>query len=128
MKILRSTPVLVVERIEPSLPFWMERLGYTKQVEVPHGEGLGFVILERDGLEVMLQTRESIEADLPALKSYIQGKAVSQFIEVDSLDSVLKQLSGYELLTPVRTTFYGMREAIVADPAGFVLCFAEKVS
>jgi uncharacterized glyoxalase superfamily protein PhnB len=127
MKILRSTPVLVVDKIEPLLPFWVDRLGYTKLAEVPHGEGLGFVMLEKDGLEVMLQTRESVEADLPVLKPYVQGNAISQFIEVDSLDSVLKKLSGYELLTPVRTTFYGMREAIVADPAGYVLCFAEKI-
>lgn len=35
MKILRSTPVFVVNQIEPSLPFWVERLGYTKQVEFP---------------------------------------------------------------------------------------------
>jgi uncharacterized glyoxalase superfamily protein PhnB len=128
MKILKSTPVLVVDKIEPSLPFYVERLGYTKQVEVPHGDSLGFVILEKDGLEVMLQTRESVEADIPTLKSYVQGKAVTQFVEVDSLDSILKKLSGYDLLAPVRTTFYGMREAIVADPAGYVLVFAEKVS
>jgi hypothetical protein len=128
MKILKSTPVLVVDKIEPSLPFYVERLGYTKQVEVPHGDGLGFVILEKDGLEVMLQTRGSVEEDIPALKSYVQGKAVTQFVEVDSLEDVLKQLSGYDLLTPVRTAFYGMREAIVADPAGYVFVFAEKVS
>lgn len=127
MKILRSTPVLVVDKIEPSLPFWVDRLGYLKQVEVPHGDNLGFVILEKDGLEVMLQTRESVEADLPAIKSYVRGNAITQFIEVDSLDDVLKKLEGYDLLTPVRTTFYGMREAILADPNGYVLVFAEKI-
>lgn len=128
MKILRSTPVLVVDKIEPSLPFWVDRLGYLKQVEVPHGDNLGFVILEKDGLEVMLQTRESVEADLPAIKSYVRGNAITQFIEVDSLDEVLKKLEGYDLLTPVRTTFYGMREAILADPNGYVLVFAEKLN
>ncbi|HSE41677.1 MAG TPA: VOC family protein [Acidobacteriota bacterium] len=128
MKILRSTPVLVVDKIEPSLPFWVDRLGYLKQVEVPHGDNLGFVILEKDGLEVMLQTRESVEADLPAIKSYVRGNAITQFIEVDSLDDVLKKLEGYDLLTPVRTTFYGMREAILADPNGYVLVFAEKLN
>jgi uncharacterized glyoxalase superfamily protein PhnB len=85
------------------------------------------VILEKDGLEVMLQTRESVEADLPAIKSYVRGNAITQFMEVDSLDDVLKKLEGYDLLTPVRTTFYGMREAVLADPNGYVLVFAEKI-
>ena len=127
MKILRSTPILFVERIEPSLPFWTERLGFTKQAEVPHGDVLGFVILERDGVEVMMQTLESAKADLPDVARRFHLNSVSQFMEVDSLDDVLKGLSGYDLLTPIRTTFYGMREAVVADPAGFVLVFAQKV-
>jgi uncharacterized glyoxalase superfamily protein PhnB len=126
MKILRSTPILFLDRIEPSLPFWTERLGFTKQAEVPHGDVLGFVILERDGVEMMMQTLDSAKADLPDAKRF-QLNSVSQFMEVDSLDDVLQGLSGYDLLTPVRTTFYGMREAVVADPSGFILVFAQKI-
>ncbi|MCI0446078.1 hypothetical protein L0244_24955 [bacterium] len=127
MKILRSTPILFVDRIEPSLPFWTERLGFTKQTEVPHGDVLGFVILERDGVEMMMQTLDSAKADLPDVAKRFQLNSVSQFMEVDSLDDVLQGLSGYDLLTPIRTTFYGMREAVVADPAGFILVFAQKI-
>ncbi len=127
MKILKSTPVLFVDRIEPSLPFWTERLGFTKQAEVPHGDVLGFVILERDGVEMMMQTLDGAKADLPDVAKRFQLNSVSQYMEVDSLDDVLQGLSGYDLLTPVRTTFYGMREAVVADPAGFVLVFAQKI-
>jgi uncharacterized glyoxalase superfamily protein PhnB len=127
MKILRNTPILFVNRIEPSLPFWIERLGFTKTAEVPHGNVLGFVILERDGMEVMMQTLDSAMADLPDVAKRFHLNSVSQFMEVDSLDDILKGLAGYDLLTPVRTTFYGMREAVVADPAGFVLVFAQKV-
>jgi len=127
MKILRSTPILFVDRIEPSLPFWIETLGFSKQAEVPDGDVLGFVILERDGVEIMMQTLDSAMADLPEVAKRFQLNSVSQFMEVDSLDDILKGLAGYNLLTPVRTTFYGMREAVVADPAGFVLVFAQKV-
>jgi len=127
MKILRSTPILFVGRIEPSLPFWIETLGFSKQAEVPEGDVLGFVILERDGVEIMMQTLDSAMADLPEVAKRFQLNSVSQFMEVDSLDDILKDLAGYNLLTPVRTTFYGMREAVVADPAGFVLVFAQKV-
>jgi uncharacterized glyoxalase superfamily protein PhnB len=127
MKILRCTSILFVDRIEPSLPFWTERLGFNKTAEVPHGDVLGFVIFERDGVEIMMQTLDSALSDLPDVAKLFQINSVSQFMEVDSLDEILQGLSGYNLLTPVRTTFYGMREAIVADPAGFVLVFAQKV-
>ena len=41
------TPILVVDEIEPCIPFWTERLGFQKTTEVPHEGELGFVILER---------------------------------------------------------------------------------
>ena len=63
----RMTPILTVETIEPSLPFWMEGLGFEKTMEVPEGDHLGFAALEKGGFELMLQTRSSVEADLPAL-------------------------------------------------------------
>ena len=60
MKMNRLTPVLMVEAIEPCLPFWVDRLGFSKTVEVPHGDRLGFAILVRDGVELMYQTRASV--------------------------------------------------------------------
>ena len=74
-----------------------------------------------------MQTLDSAKTDLPDVAKRFQLNSVSQFIEVDSLDEILQGLSGYNLLTPVRTTFYGMREAVVADPTDFVLVFAQKI-
>src|SRR5258706_12929178 len=55
----KPPPVLVVERIEDCLPFWCDRLGFARTVEVPHGDSLGFVILQLQGAELMLQSRAS---------------------------------------------------------------------
>lgn len=60
----KLTPILYVDAIEPCLPFWTERLGFTKTVEVPHDGKIGFVILTRDGLELMYQTWASAAADI----------------------------------------------------------------
>ena len=48
----KLTPVLAVESIEPVLPLW-ESLGFAKTVEVPHGDCLGFVVLQSGNVEVM---------------------------------------------------------------------------
>ena len=44
----KLTPVLMVDAIEPCLPLWTERLGWTKTAEAPDGDKIGFVILARD--------------------------------------------------------------------------------
>jgi len=63
---MKITPILLVDEIEPSLKFWMDKLGFEKTVEVPEGDKLGFVLLTKDGTEVMLQSRESVKKDAGA--------------------------------------------------------------
>lgn len=115
---------LIVPSIEDCLPFYVERLGFTKTVEVPHDGKLGFVILKRGALELMLQTRASVEADIAGLEP--AGFRAALYIEVDTLAPIRKALAGWPLVVPERTTFYGAREIIVRDPAGNVVCFASR--
>jgi hypothetical protein len=124
MKVGKLTPVLIVEAIEPCLSFWIDRLGFTKTVEVPHGEQLGFVILVRDGVEVMYQTRASVLGDVPAVAD-TPFRGTLLYFEVDDLDAVEEALAGVPLVIPRRTTFYGAQEIIVREPAGNVVTFAQ---
>ncbi|HEX7117365.1 MAG TPA: VOC family protein [Longimicrobiales bacterium] len=119
----KVTPVLYVEEIEPVLPFWVDRLGFTKAVEMPEGDRLGFVILQKDGVEIMYQTRESVRNDVPALESTPMGGALL-YVQVADLDAVARALEGIEPVVPRRQTFYGADELIVREPAGNVVMFA----
>ncbi|MEW5930675.1 MAG: VOC family protein [Gemmatimonadota bacterium] len=120
----KVTPVLYVEEIEPALPFWMERLGFEKTAEVPHGDRLGFVILQKGGVEIMYQTRDSVREDVPALGPMPTGGSML-FVQVDDLDAVERALEGIPPVTPRRMTFYGSEELIVREPAGNVVNFAQ---
>jgi len=60
MKILEITPILIVDRIEPSLELWTKRLGFEKPVDVEHAGALGFALFVKDGHPVMMQTKASI--------------------------------------------------------------------
>jgi len=53
MNVKRITPVLLVKEIEPLIPFWVDRLGFTKTIEVPDGNKLGFVAFQKGAVEVM---------------------------------------------------------------------------
>lgn len=120
----KVTPVLLVEAIEPCVPFW-ERLGWMKVAEVPHEGVLGFVILVKDEVELMYQTRASVADDLPALADSPAG-GTFLFIEVDDLDAVSAALGDVPVLFPQRTTFYGMDEFGVREPGGNAVTFAQK--
>lgn len=123
-EIRKATPILFLETLEPALDLW-ERLGFTRTAEVPHGDGLGFVILARNGVEVMLQTLASARDDDPRTAAgLIAGKGAVYF-DVADLAAVEAVLRPEEVLVPRRTAPYGAEEVFAADPAGNVLGFAE---
>lgn len=121
----KLTPNLIVPSIEDCLEFWVERLGFEKITEVPDGERLGFVILRHGPVELMLQSRASLQKDIEPLAQAVYQTAV--YCEVAALGPLRKALLGYPEVVPERTTFYGAREIIVKDPAGNVVCLAEHV-
>lgn len=118
-------PEVICASIEESLPFWTKILGYKKTVEVPHQGKLGFVILQRDGSEIMLQTHPSMVDDLPEVAKHVRVGSICLYSDVDSLEKALSALKGVRPLIPPRTTSYGAKEIFVRDPDGNVLGFAE---
>ena len=123
---MKITPILIVDEIEPSLAFWVDRLGFVKTVEVPEGDKLGFVILQKDGTEVMLQSRASIKKDAGPSADAILAAGSHLYIEVDDFSDALARVKDAEVLVPERTTFYGMREIWVRDPGRNALGFAAR--
>jgi hypothetical protein len=123
---MKITAVLLVEQIEKSLPFWVERMGFEKTVEVPEGDRLGFVILARAGAELMIQTIESVRKDVPQFVPKSGTSVAALFIEVDDFADTVRHLEGYPIALPERTTFYGMREIGVVEPGGHTVIFAAR--
>lgn len=129
----KSTPVLIVERVEPVLSFW-KKLGITPGVQVPDDSAsdgrLAFAILAAEGIEVMYQTVVSIKGDTVASASdktafRTEPQQATLYIEVADLAQVEGKLAGERLVMPKRKTFYGATELAYADPAGNILIFSE---
>ncbi len=129
MNVKRITAVLLVKEIEPLIPFWVNRLGFNKTIEVPDGNQLGFVSFQKGPAEVMYQTYASVEKDAPPDMSAQARKGPTYlYMEVDSLDDALTNMKGIKIVMPVHTAFYGMREFGVQDPGGHFITFAQPVA
>ena len=122
----KITTVLAVEAVEPSLEFWERRLGFEVTVTVPQEDKLGFAILLKDGIEVMLQSVASILADLGSTTGEVNGRSAALFIEVADLAGVENALGDYPIEMARRTTFYGTNEIGVREPGGHFVVFAER--
>ena len=123
----KVTPVLLVDAIEPCLPFWIERLGWAKTAEVPGAKGVNFAIVAKDGVELMYQTWESAKDDV-AIERTSGGTSVALFVEVSDIDAVEHQLRGVDVALARRRTFYGMDEIGVREPGGHLVIFAQPAA
>jgi len=121
----KITAVLLVDEIEPCVKFWKERLGFEVTIEVPEGDKLGFVSLQKGSAELMYQSFANVEKDTSfSAQGHAKGPTFL-YVEVDSLDEVITATKGATVVMPERRAFYGAREIGVKDPAGHVITFAQ---
>lgn len=118
------TPVLPCDAIEPLIAFW-SRFGFKVTISVPHGDVLGFAILENGQTQLMYQTHESLREDAPALAEAATKSRTLLFVRVDDIDATQRAAEGTRPVFPRRETFYGSIEFAVADPAGHIVTFAQ---
>jgi len=124
------TPLITVDAIEPCLPFWIEALGCETIASVPHEDALGFVMLQKGAVQLMYQSRASLDADLgtsgaPAdLGDELSSGTATLFVQIDDLDEVIRRIGDVEVVVPRRQTFYGMDELFVRAPCGTLVGFA----
>jgi hypothetical protein len=124
MNMKSITPVLFVDRVEPTRDFF-QRTGFTVLFDVPEGDHLGFVGLARDGVQVMVETRGNSNEG-PQLQALTrQSRHAVVFIEVDDLDAVIAAMKGAKVLVERHTTFYKSDEISYEEPGGNVVTFAK---
>jgi len=112
----KLTPIIVVDQIEPCLPFWTEQLGFELTGTVPHEDAIGFAMMQKGASSAN-----------SGLGGELTTGTMTLFIEVEDLDSVIDSLVDPEVVVPRRQTFYGMDELFVRAPCGTLVGFAARV-
>ena len=122
----RSTPILHVKNVEPSVKFWTERFGFKVTIQVPEGDHIGFAALEKGSVELMFQTYQGmrVDANNPLAKAVYQGPSFI-FMEVPSINAVIDALKGAEIVQGLHETFYGAKEVVAREPGGHYVIFSQ---
>lgn len=134
MKFSDVTPNLVVSDIARSLAFYRDVLGFSAIATVPDAAPFVFVWMQRDGVNVFLNTAASIEDDQPQLAARTLGGTATMYMVIEAgsaaegVDALFETVkSQAPVVMPLHTQFYGMREFAIEDPDGYVIYAAQRV-
>ena len=105
-------------------------------MELKEGDNLDWVNLKLDpedpaSAEMMFQSRISLAADLPELpelKDVAIGASQTLYLRNNDVDTQFNNLKNkVEVVQEPSTKFYGMREWVMKDPNGYILCFGQEL-
>jgi len=122
----KSTPVLHVKAVEPSLKFWTGRFGFKTTIQVPERDHIGFAAIDNGSVELMYQTYEGMQANPsdPLAKAVEQGPSFI-FMEVQDINAIASALHESEVVKGIHETFYGAKEIIAKEPGGHYVIFSQ---
>ncbi|HXD29528.1 MAG TPA: VOC family protein [Pyrinomonadaceae bacterium] len=122
----KSTPVLHVKAVEPSLKFWTERFGFKTTIQVPERDHIGFAAIDNGSVELMYQTYEGMQANPsdPLAKAAEQGPTFI-FMEVPNIKAIASALHESEVVKGIYETGYGAKEIVAKEPGGHYVIFSQ---
>ena len=133
MKFADVTPNLVVADVERSLAFYRDVLGFSLVATVPEAAPYVFAWVRRDGVNVFLNSAESVK-EHATLASRAIGGTNTLFIVLEAptvaegVDAMFGAIGGRaNVFMQLKDQFYGMREFGIEDPDGYVIFFAQEI-
>ena len=124
-----NTPNLIVRDIAASTAFYRDVLGFSVKMTVPEQAPFVFVWLERDSVPVFLNDPAAVAKDYPGAASRQPGGTCTMFFVITGVDDLHAEVAPRaNVVMPLKTQWYGMREFAIEDPDGHLITFAERVA
>jgi uncharacterized glyoxalase superfamily protein PhnB len=123
------TPNLMVRDVDAIADWYCRHLGFQLISSVPHSarpDTLQWAMVQSGQALLMFQEAEVFAAEFPPFRGMQPGGALTLFCQVQGVEDLYRTLSGLcEILDPLKSAFYGMREFTFRDPEGYVVTLAE---
>ena len=118
--IMAAAPQFLVERLDDSLAFYEQRLGFARDFVY---EGF-YASVSRDRAVIHLKCAPKLEAERAHRRS---EEHLDAFLPVSGVEELQAELAGRgaRITRPLEQTPWGTRDFYVEDPDGHILCFSE---
>ncbi|MDP5274261.1 VOC family protein [Chengkuizengella axinellae] len=137
MKLKKFTTNFIVEDVSNSIVYYRDILGFQLEMvvddkqkttnEINTDQKYVFAIMSRDGIQIMLQTPDSIAEDVPAFKESSAGVSACFYLEVEGVSAYYEEVrEKVEIVRELYTTWYGMQEFHIRDCNGNFIGFGER--
>jgi len=138
MRLRKLTPNFSVHDVSASVKYYQDALGFKLEMAVREGltsiedsiadgHKYAYAMVSRDDVYIMFLQSDSFRKDIPELSGTPQGASVLFYIDVNNIDDVYGNIKQHtEIMKPLETTWYGMREFYIKDCNGYILGFAER--
>jgi catechol 2,3-dioxygenase-like lactoylglutathione lyase family enzyme len=123
----KLTPNLIVSSVDRSLAFYEGVLGFTRGMTVPEQGPFAFAAVTSGPVEIFFNDRSTVAKESPQFAGRSLGGGNTMFIEIEGIDAYHAQIKDrVQIVMPLVTQWYGMREFAIEDPDGYVITFAER--
>ena len=118
--IISAAPQFLVERLDVSLAFYEDRLGFSRDFVY---EGF-YAGVSRDRALIHLKCAPKLAAERAHRRT---GDHLDAYLPVSGIDGLHAELvaRGAPIAKPLERQPWGTRDFHVEDPDGYILCFAE---
>ncbi len=136
-------PNLMTENVADTVRYYQDTLGFKLLMAVEPVENskpnfpteladdmhLIWANMSFENAEFMFQNREGLVEEVPVLKDVVIGASQTLYIRLEQdIDAHYEHLKDkVNVVVEPTTKFYGMREWIMQDCNGYVLCFGQAV-
>ena len=123
----KLTPNLMVKDVNKTIQFYEETLGFAVIVTVPQNGEFNWALVKCGDVDLMLQKRESLIEEIPALKDKEIGGSLTLYIEATDIEALFNKVKDkVAVVQDLHTTFYGKKEFSIEDCNGYVLAFSQR--
>ncbi len=125
----KITPNLIVSSVDKSLAFYTDELGFARGINVPEQPPFVFASVTSGPVEIFLNDRSTVTKESPQFAGLALGGGNTMFVEVEAIDALYDRIKPRtNVVMPIVTQWYGMREFAITDPDGYVITFAQRVA
>ena len=123
----KLTPNIMVEDVNVTVQFYRDVLGFEILTTIPESGTFDWVMMQRDGVQLMFQSRGSLSSEIPLFTDRPIGATLTLYIDVTDIHALYDNVKEHVTIAQaMHSTFYGAQEFAIQDINGYILAFTQQ--